>query len=104
MTLLGKRWSGLILEVLMNGAIRFTDMAQAIPQLSDRMLAERLKELEAAGVVKRDVYPDTPVRIEYSLTEKGEALRSVLEAVHAWADVWVTPPMPTSASTALRED
>jgi DNA-binding HxlR family transcriptional regulator len=100
MTLLGKRWTGLIVEVLMNGAIRFTDMAQAIPPLSDRMLAERLRELEAAGIVRRRVFPETPVRIEYSLTEKGRALKPVLEAVHGWADAWVTVPAPPCAETA----
>jgi DNA-binding HxlR family transcriptional regulator len=92
MSLLGKRWTGLILEVLMNGAVRFTEMAQAIPELSDRMLAERLKELEAAGLVSREVYPETPVRIVYSLTEKGRAFKPVLDAVHEWADRWVAPP------------
>jgi DNA-binding HxlR family transcriptional regulator len=98
MGLLGKRWTGLILEVLMNGAVRFTEMAQAIPELSDRMLAERLKELEAAGLVSREVYPETPVRIVYSLTEKGRAFKPVLDAVHEWADRWVLPSAKLSHS------
>jgi DNA-binding HxlR family transcriptional regulator len=89
MSLLGKRWTGLILEVLMNGRVRFSEMAQAIPQLSDRMLAERLKELEAAGLVHREVIPETPVRVVYSLTEKGRAFKPVLDALHQWADQWI---------------
>jgi len=56
--------------------------------LSDRMLAERLKELETEGVVVRNVFPETPVRVEYRLTEKGRALESVVRAVAGWAESW----------------
>lgn len=89
MGLFGKRWTGLIVEVLMQGAVRFSEIAQAIPHVSDRMLAERLKELEAQSIVGRHVYPETPVRIEYVLTEKGRALYPVLDAMHQWADHWI---------------
>ncbi|MDF2984946.1 MAG: HxlR family transcriptional regulator [Eubacterium sp.] len=87
--LLGKRWIGLIVKVLLDGPKRFSDISNRIPQLSDRVLAERFKELEAGGIIERRVYPETPVRIEYQLTEKGKALKNVLIEVQKWADTWV---------------
>lgn len=87
--LIGRRWSGVILRELLHGATRFTDIRQAVPDLSDRMLSERLRELEAAGVVTRTVHPETPVRVEYGLTEKGRALEAVVAALGRWADRWV---------------
>ncbi|WP_233096065.1 helix-turn-helix domain-containing protein [Alicyclobacillus sp. SO9] len=87
--LLGKRWSGLILRTLCGGPRRFSEIAAIIPDMSERMLSERFRELEHADIVKRTVYPDTPIRIEYELTEKGKALQPVVEAVQTWADDWV---------------
>lgn len=87
--LLGKRWTGLIIQSLLSGCHQFSAISDMIPQMSDRMLAERLKELEAAGIVKREVYPETPVRIEYQLTEKGRELKYVMDSVQKWADKWV---------------
>jgi len=87
--LLGKRWTGLILHVLMDGTKRFKEISEMIPGMSDRMLAERFKELEASGIIARHVYPETPVRIEYSLTEKGRALEPVIREVQNWADQWI---------------
>jgi DNA-binding HxlR family transcriptional regulator len=86
--LIGRRWTGAIVRVLLNGAERFSDIGAAIPGLTDRMLSERLKELEMEGIVIRRVLPETPVRIEYHLTEKGRALGSVLDGVAAWAHAW----------------
>lgn len=86
--LLGKRWTGLILGVLMKGPKRFKDVVETIPSLSDRMLSERLKELESEGIIQRNVFAETPVRIEYELTEKGKSLQTVLEQVQKWADSW----------------
>jgi DNA-binding HxlR family transcriptional regulator len=86
--LLGKRWTGLIIRVLLPGKHRFTDISEMIPHLSDRMLVERLKELELAGVVKRTVYPETPVRVEYELTQQGQELEPVMDEVQKWADKW----------------
>src|SRR5579875_1993705 len=88
-TLLGKRWSGLIIRVLLEGPKRFKDISDMIPNMSDRMLAERFKELESAGIVVRHVYPEKPVRIEYELTEMGRALKPVMDAVQEWGDTWV---------------
>ncbi|MGC8489156.1 MAG: winged helix-turn-helix transcriptional regulator [Clostridia bacterium] len=92
MKMLGKRWTGLVIRVLLDGPARFSEMAGRIPEMSDRMLAERLRELEAEGIVHRDVFPETPVRIEYRLTEKGRALAPVMDQVHAWADQWLLTP------------
>jgi DNA-binding HxlR family transcriptional regulator len=83
--LLGKRWTGQIIHALLNGHRRFKEIADKVPGVSDRMLSERFKELEEAGVVRRYVYPETPVRIEYVLTDKGVALKPVIEEIHNWA-------------------
>ncbi|MFE5317399.1 winged helix-turn-helix transcriptional regulator [Paenibacillus sp. NPDC056579] len=87
--LLGKRWTGLIIQSLLHGPRRFKDISEMIPGMSDRMLAERFKELEAAGIINRHVYPETPVRIEYELTDKGKALQPVMVAVGQWGEQWV---------------
>jgi DNA-binding HxlR family transcriptional regulator len=86
--LLGKRWTGLIIRVMLSGRRRFSDISVMIPHLSDRMLVERLKELETAGIVERHVYPETPVRVEYELTEMGHELEPVMEQVQKWANKW----------------
>jgi DNA-binding HxlR family transcriptional regulator len=87
--ILGKRWTGLIIQVLMNGPLRFKDISNMIPGMSDRMLTERFKELEQQGVLIRRVYPEMPIRIEYDLTDKGRALRDVMAEVQKWGDQWL---------------
>lgn len=87
--LIGGRWSGAIIRALLGGVTRFSDLSATIPGISDRMLSERLKELEAEGLVERTVYPDIPVRIEYLPTEKGRSLGSVMESISHWADSWI---------------
>lgn len=87
--LIGRRWTGAIIQVMLGGATRFNELAQAIPGISDRMLSERLKELEAEGLVERTVVPETPVRIEYHLCEKGRALADVAAAISAWGHEWI---------------
>jgi DNA-binding HxlR family transcriptional regulator len=83
--LVGKRWTGAILLVLMDGPLHFSGIRQLVPELSDRLLSERLKELEAEGIVERRVLDGAPVRVEYSLTEKGRALEPSLGALKQWA-------------------
>lgn len=90
--LIGRRWSGAIVREMLAGASRFTDMHDAIPEISDRMLCARLRELEAEGVVERRVYGETPVRVEYQLTEKGRALKDVVAAIGVWAGKWGACP------------
>jgi DNA-binding HxlR family transcriptional regulator len=87
--LLGKRWTGLILKVLLEGPLRFNEIAERLEVVSDRMLAERLRELETEGVIERRVYPEVPVRVVYRLTEKGQALAPVIEAIERWSERWV---------------
>jgi len=87
--ILGKRWTGLIIRVLLTGPKRFKEISDMIPNMSDRMLAERFRELEAQDIVLRSVYPETPVRIEYELTAKGKSLAPVMDAVQTWSDQWV---------------
>jgi DNA-binding HxlR family transcriptional regulator len=87
--LIGKRWTGLIIRVLLSGKKRFKEIKDIIPEMSDRMLAERLKELEAAGILSRRVYPEMPVRIEYELTDKGRALEPVVYEMQKWAETWI---------------
>lgn len=86
--LIGKRWTGAILRVLQGGRARFNVIATAIPDMSDRMLAERLRELEHEGIVVRLVVPESPVRVEYELSEKGRALDETFCAIARWAEAW----------------
>jgi DNA-binding HxlR family transcriptional regulator len=87
--LVGKRWTGAILFVLLDGPARFSEVKQLIPDLSDRLLSERMKELEAEAIVERRVIDDMPVRVEYSLTPKGEALEPAVRALKLWARTWL---------------
>jgi DNA-binding HxlR family transcriptional regulator len=93
--LIGKKWTGAILRALQADRCRFTEIAAMVPGLSDRLLSERLKELEHEGIIARVVTPETPVRIEYHLTEKGVALEEVMNAIGSWAERWVEAPAVT---------
>ncbi len=92
--LIGKRWTGCIIDALMDGPRRFSELLEAVPGLYDRLLSERLKELEAEEVVRRRVYPETPVRIEYELTPKGRDLERAVSEVRRWARRWIAAPSP----------
>ena len=96
--LLGKRWTGLLLDALMEGPQRFCELTATVEGLSDRVLSDRLRELEVEVVVERIVYPQIPVRVEYKLTEKGLALKPVVEAIHEWAEKWVMLPEDSSSA------
>lgn len=82
--IIGKRWTGLIIYQLMNGPMRFCEIESSIP-ISGRLLSERLRALEKLGIVSRQVFPEVPVRVEYSLTEKGLALNPVMKELQTWA-------------------
>src|SRR5437764_14056592 len=88
--LVGRRWTGAILRVLMDGALRFSEIAQAVPELSDRLLSERMKELESRGMVERRVMPGPPLRVEYELSQMGRALGTDLSDVQRWAQCSLT--------------
>lgn len=93
--LLGKRWTGLLLFALMDGPRRFCELTAIVEGLSDRVLSDRLRELEVEGIIERVVYPRIPVRVEYQLSDKGRALNPVFEAIQNWATQWVElPPTP----------
>jgi DNA-binding HxlR family transcriptional regulator len=87
--LIGKRWSGAILNVLLDGPLRFSEIRALVPEISDRLLSERLKELEAEGLVERQVLDEQPVGVEYRLTPKGEALEPAVAALKQWARDWL---------------
>ncbi|MDP8943172.1 MAG: winged helix-turn-helix transcriptional regulator [Actinomycetota bacterium] len=87
--MVGKRWTGAILLVLLDGPLRFSEVRQLVPDLSDRLLSERMKELEAEGIVERRVIDETPVRVEYELTAKGRALEPAVRALKSWARDWL---------------
>jgi DNA-binding HxlR family transcriptional regulator len=87
--LIGKRWTGAILFVLMDGPLRFSEVKVLVPDLSDRLLSERMKELESEGIVERRVIDDMPVRVEYTLTQKGRALEPAVRSLKVWARSWL---------------
>jgi DNA-binding HxlR family transcriptional regulator len=86
--LIGRRWSGALIQVLLGGKRRYAELRSAIPDITDRMLSERLRELEEEGIVVRQVLPETPVKVEYALTDKGRALEEALAAIGHWAERW----------------
>ena len=89
--LVGKRWTGAILYVLLDTRrpMRFSEIGHAVPDLSDRLLSERMKELEKRGIVKRRVTGTSPIKVEYELTERGRELDSALAELKRWADRWL---------------
>ena len=94
--MVGRRWTGAILRVLMDGALRFSEVAQAVPELSDRLLSERMKELEARGIVERTVLPGPPVRVEYVALADGSRARARLGRAAAMGQplAGLTAPKP----------
>ena len=93
--LIGRRWTGAIIYVLLRARCRFATLRTAIPDITDRMLSDRLQELEQEGIVERTVIPATPVRVEYALTKKGRALATAMDAIAEWAEKWITSvPQP----------
>jgi DNA-binding HxlR family transcriptional regulator len=87
--LVGKRWTGAILIVLLDGPAHFSEIRDLVPDISDRLLSERLKELEAEGIVERRVIDGSPVRVEYAMTSKGRALEPAVRAMKDWAHAWL---------------
>ena len=90
--LIGRRWTGAIIYLLLRSRCRFATLRDAIPDITDRMLSERLQELEAEGIIDRTVVPDTPVRVEYALTKKGRALADAMDAIAEWSSKWTDEP------------
>ena len=100
--LIGRRWTGAIIFVLLRSSCRFAGLREAIPDITDRMLSDRLQELEAEGIVARTVVPDTPVRVEYSLTKKGRSLVTAIDAIAEWAHKWIEAEAPKEKAAEPR--
>jgi DNA-binding HxlR family transcriptional regulator len=96
--LVGRRWTGAILRVLMDGPLRFSEIAQAVPEISDRLLSERMKQLEARGIVERTVLPGPPLRVEYELSAMGRELEPALSELQRWAKRWLRHPVAASGT------
>lgn len=101
--IIGRRWTGAIVRSLLAGASRYSEILGAVPGLSDRLLSERLKELEVEGIVERRVTPSHPVRIEYFLSEKGRGLAAVVRSVATWAEQWGLDQTPPQEAAALAD-
>ena len=102
--LIGGRWTGAIIQTLLQGKTRYALIKAAIPDITDRMLSERLRSLEAEDLVTRWVIADTPVRVEYELTEKGRSLEHALHEISAWANRWIAPEGTQDEELAGRPD
>jgi len=101
--LIGRRWTGAIIYVLLKSRCRFAMLREAIPDITDRMLSERLQELEQEGIVARTVVPEMPVRVEYELTKKGRALASAIDSIADWAEKWIADvDTPVAQARAVR--
>jgi DNA-binding HxlR family transcriptional regulator len=98
--LIGSRWTGAIIQTLLNGRVRYATIKGAIPDITDRMLSERLRSLESEGVLVRCVVPESPIRVEYELTEKGGSLQKALHEIGAWAETWIPADVSASEDTA----
>lgn len=102
--LVGGRWTGAIISRLLAGCARYNELRAAIPEISDRMLSERLRVLEAEGVVTRTVVPESPVRVEYELTAKGRALEEAIDAIGKWATRWISEEDLARSTGAVASD
>lgn len=89
--LVGRRWTAAVIRVTLDGPARFTEIRRSVPGLSSRLLSERLRELEAEGLVERRAVPGAPALAEYALTPKGRALVEVVRALEAWVEAWERP-------------
>jgi len=102
--LVGRRWTGAVIQLLLHGRMRYAALRDAIPDISDRMLSERLRELESEAIVARIVIPETPIRVEYELTEKGRALERALAEIGKWAERWGSEEASRSAGASPPRD
>ncbi len=96
-SVLSKKWNCMIIRCMLAEPRRFSDISSYVQGLSDRLLSQRLHELEESGIVERRVYDSKPVLVEYSLTQKGRAFRQVVEAIQQWANQWEAHPVSTAS-------
>ena len=102
--ILGKKWNCLIIRSMLAAPRRFSDISNFVEGLSDRLLSQRLQELEESGIVERRVYDSKPVLVEYALTEKGASFRQVVEAIQRWADQWEAFPLEEAMMRKYQPD
>ncbi|WP_201367514.1 winged helix-turn-helix transcriptional regulator, partial [Dictyobacter formicarum] len=100
--LISKRWTPLILKVLLLKPRHYSEIARTIGNISDRVLSIRLKELEEQKIIERTVFDEIPVRIEYELTAKGKALSEVVEAIEHWGTEWLPLPEEDTERSFIR--
>jgi len=100
MDVLAKPWNGMLIAALEGGPLRFSELASRVPQIADRMLAARLKELEARGVVRRTVEHGPPVRVSYALTAVGRGFREVSDALSRWGRLLVDAESAAAAKAS----
>jgi DNA-binding HxlR family transcriptional regulator len=98
--LIGSRWTGAIIQTLLQGRTRYAFIKAAIPDITDRMLSERLRSLEAEDLLTRKVIPESPVRVEYELTTKGRSLHDALREISDWAERWIPLEATESRSSS----
>jgi DNA-binding HxlR family transcriptional regulator len=84
--LIDGKWKGVILYHLLDGTLRFTEIRRRLTSVTQRMLTNQLREMEADGLVARTVYAVVPPKVEYSLTERGRSLEPIISALKAWGD------------------
>ena len=87
MRIIGKRWTAIIIRDLVRGKKRFGELEHSLG-ISAKVLSQRLVELENCGILTREVFPEVPVRVEYSLTEKGHDLKRIIDSMSAWGSKW----------------
>lgn len=103
--LIGRRWTGAIVAVLLeDGPLRFSTLRSAVPGLSDRVLSQRLRELEAEALVERTVHPGPPVRVAYELTPKGRDLEAVVRALETWGQRWMSCRSSVAVGASAADD
>src|SRR5882672_3553246 len=100
--LIGRKWTGAIIFLLLRSRCRYAALRDAIPGITDRMLSERLQELEKEGIIERTVVPETPVRVEYALTKKGRELATPIKAITDWAHDWIEVPTASAKRRKTR--
>jgi DNA-binding HxlR family transcriptional regulator len=91
LSLIDGKWKGVVLFHLLERTHRFSEIRRRIPNVTQRMLTNQLRELEADGLILRTVYPEVPPKVEYSLTARGRSLEPVIAALKTWADAHVDP-------------
>ena len=101
--LIGSRWTGAILQTLLHGKTRYAAIKASIPDITDRMLSERLRSLETEGLVIRGVIPESPVRVEYELTIKGRELQDALREIGNWAERWIALDETVTRTTSSQK-